>query len=152
MKRYVIAAFLLLGLTINAMGADKRVQIPGHVLLADLLIQSYAGQDGKLDKTETVGALKFLHNNLPEKTGHTNMSVMLSRLNNINNTPRGDMTAERNAIREFEPEHYVDEFMAKYDSDRDKVLNRRELINAMVTVIGMPQSSGKVPKKAFANR
>lgn len=152
MRRYLIAAFLLLGLTINVMAADQKVEQPNHMLLAALLIQDYAGEDGKLNKTETIRALRHLHNNLPEKTGYTNMSVMLSRQHNVSNTPRGDMTDERSALREIEPEHYVKEFMAKYDANGDSVLDRWELTNAMIRVIGMPQTSGKLPKKKIANR
>ena len=152
MKRNVIAACLLIGLTIHVMAANDKVQAPANVQLAALLMQAYAGEDNALNEAETTGVLKFLQNNLPEKTGCTNLSVGLSRQNNVKNAPRGDMTEERDAIREQRPEHYVKRFIAKYDQNKDSVLNRWELSNAMINVIGLPSDSGKLSKKSIANR
>ena len=143
---------MMLGLTINVMAAGKKVEVPAEVQLAAYLIQAYAGEDGTLNEKETLGVLKFLQNNLPEKTGRTNMSTGLSRQYNVNNTPHGDMTEERNALRERNPEHYVQQFIRKYDLNKDSVLSRKELTNAMVNVIGIPSSEGKWSKRAIVNR
>lgn len=152
MKKYVIAAIIVLGLAIQMEAASKSVQAPVHVHLTQLLLQAYAGEDGTMNKEETVGMLKFLQRNLPEQTGITNMSAFMSRQNNVYNAPRGDMTEERNAIRDRNPELYVTEFLRKYDHDKDNVLNRWELTAAMAKMIGLPSSNGKLPKQKVANK
>ena len=152
MKRYVIAACLLLGLSIHVMAAKEKIEVPAQVQLAALMIQAYAGGDGTLDEMETIGVLKFLQNNLPEETGRTRLSQKMSRENNVRNAARGDMTEEREAIRETDPEQYVEQFIRKYDQNKDSVLNRKELTIAMTNVIGLPSTSGRLSKRSGANR
>lgn len=155
MKRIITTISILLGLAISVMGATKTLNkpvTPNPTEFSNKLVAFFGGKDQILDKDEMTKVLAFLQANLPEKTAPTTLSARLNRESNIRNTPRGDMTEERHALREYKPDQYVGKFIRKYDLDGDSALTGSELAFAMSKMIGLPSTSQKWSKRAIVKR
>ena len=153
MKNAIITISILFGLTASVLAATKTVNnpvTPNPAEFAYKLVVVFGGDDHVLDEAEMTNVLAFLQAHLPEQTTPGRLSDRMNRNNNFGNTPRGDMTEERHALREYNPEEYVGKFIQKYDNNGDSTLTRLELTPAMTKIIGLPSPNKKWGKRAIA--
>jgi hypothetical protein len=153
MKRLMIIVGLLSGLMISAM-AEKvdRAFTPDPADFAFILVHHYGGEDQALNQQEVNLVLNFLQAHLPEQTSQTSMTNRMSREVNARNAAIGDMTEERFNLREKHPGEYLAKFMAKYDTNKNGVITRKELTPAMSKLMGVSVNERKWAKRAIAKK